>query len=38
MTSYRFLPSIGVIVSLANSMPSMQLTFERQASIRATCS
>ncbi len=30
---YRFLPSIGVIVSFANSMPSMQLTLSATTSV-----
>ena len=30
---YRFLPSIGVIVSFASSMPSMQLTLSATTSV-----
>jgi hypothetical protein len=31
--SHRFRPSIGVIVSFANSIPSMQLTFRATTSV-----
>jgi hypothetical protein len=32
-TTYRFLPSIGVIFNFASSIPSMQLTFSATTSV-----